>query len=318
MVLTNVAIVLALVLYGYFGWRRGFILQLVELLIFVISFSVSLLVYPLFSHVAGAASSKSSGIIALILVLMTWFLIEFLLGLLWRRYRKRLPADLHHRTINRVAGLAPALLKAVALIGVVLLIIASAPLPTSTKDPILQAALARPFVDATRSWQTTFDQVFGQALRDTLAFKTIKTGEEGSVDLGFKKADGKVCARDEDTMLRLLNTERTQRGLGTVSADEKLRAVARAHSQDMLARGYFAHETPEGVDPFQRMAAAGITYETAGENLGFGPTVQIVHQGLMNSPGHRANILNPDYTKVGIGCIDAGIHGRMFSQEFTG
>jgi uncharacterized protein YkwD len=85
----------------------------------------------------------------------------------------------------------------------------------------------------------------------------------------------------------------------------------------MFKRGYFAHVTPEGVDPFQRMDAAGIHYVTAGENLALAPTLDIAHDGLMNSPGHRANILNPAYRKVGIGVLDGGVYGEMFVQEFT-
>ncbi len=69
--------------------------------------------------------------------------------------------------------------------------------------------------------------------------------------------------------------------------------MARAHADDMFRRGYFSHDTPEGVDPFQRMKQAGIVFGLAGENLALAPTLDIAHNGLMNSPGHRANILKP-------------------------
>ena len=75
---------------------------------------------------------------------------------------------------------------------------------------------------------------------------------------------------------------------------------------------------PDGLDPFERMDRAGIDYTFAGENLAFAPTLEIAHSGLMNSPGHKANILKPEFNRLGVGCIDAGIRGRMFSQEFTG
>ena len=93
-------------------------------------------------------------------------------------------------------------------------------------------------------------------------------------------------------------------------------AVARAHSKDMFARGYFSHYTPEGEDPFDRMKDAGVKFIAAGENLALGQTLNICHQGLMNSPGHRANILRPTYGRLGIGILDGGIHGLMISQEF--
>ena len=84
----------------------------------------------------------------------------------------------------------------------------------------------------------------------------------------------------------------------------------------MFARGYFAHMTPEGKDPFARMKEAGITFTNAGENLALAQTLAIAHNGLMNSPGHRANILRPQFGRVGIGILDGGVYGLMISQEF--
>ena len=83
-----------------------------------------------------------------------------------------------------------------------------------------------------------------------------------------------------------------------------------------FARGYFAHDTPEGRDPFERMREANVRFLTAGENLALAPTVQVAHRGLMNSPGHRANILHPQFGRVGIGILDGGIRGLMITQDF--
>ena len=117
-------------------------------------------------------------------------------------------------------------------------------------------------------------------------------------------------------MLELVNGERIAAGLRPLAPDAELAEVARQHSTDMFARGYFAHATPEGRDPFERMRAANIRFDTAGENLALAPTLQIAHTGLMNSPGHRANILQPDFGRVGIGIMDGGIHGLMVTQDF--
>jgi uncharacterized protein YkwD len=72
-----------------------------------------------------------------------------------------------------------------------------------------------------------------------------------------------------------------------------------------------------GKTPFERMREGGVQFSAAGENLALAPTVQIAHDGLMNSPGHRANILNPRYRRVGIGVADGGMHGKMFTQNFA-
>jgi uncharacterized protein YkwD len=66
------------------------------------------------------------------------------------------------------------------------------------------------------------------------------------------------------------------------------------------------------------MRAAGVTYRYAGENLAGAPSVERAHSGLMNSPGHRANILNPNFTHIGIGALNVGPYGMMFTQMFVG
>ena len=85
----------------------------------------------------------------------------------------------------------------------------------------------------------------------------------------------------------------------------------------MFNKSYFSHYTPDGKSPFDRMKAAGVQYLTAGENLAYAPNVEIAHQGLMNSPGHRENILRPEFGKLGVGVIDGGLSGEMFCQEFS-
>jgi uncharacterized protein YkwD len=94
----------------------------------------------------------------------------------------------------------------------------------------------------------------------------------------------------------------------------------------MYLRGYFAHETPwcrmpvagdSCLDPFDRIRAAGIRYDVAGENLALAPSAAAAHQGLMDSPSHRANILSADYTSVGIAAV-RGPYGLMVAQEFKG
>ena len=117
-------------------------------------------------------------------------------------------------------------------------------------------------------------------------------------------------------MLELVNSERIAARLHPLAPDPELTEVARRHSADMFARGYFAHVTPEGRDPFERMREAKVGFLAAGENLALAPTVQVAHTGLMNSPGHRANILRPQFGRVGIGIMDGGIHGLMVTQDF--
>ena len=79
---------------------------------------------------------------------------------------------------------------------------------------------------------------------------------------------------------------------------------------------YFGHESPVAGSPFDRLKAAGITYARAGENLAYAQSVAVAHRALMDSPGHRENILRPEFTRIGIGVISAGAYGRMVTQLF--
>jgi len=89
-------------------------------------------------------------------------------------------------------------------------------------------------------------------------------------------------------------------------------------SQDMVDKNYFAHQSPTYGSPFELMRSQGISYRTAGENLAGAPSVETAHRNLMNSPGHRANILNPNFTHVGVGIVNGGPYGKMFTQHFIG
>ncbi|MDW7674020.1 MAG: CAP domain-containing protein [Bacillota bacterium] len=123
---------------------------------------------------------------------------------------------------------------------------------------------------------------------------------------------------DEQKMLNLVNQERAKAGLKLLQMDLNIVKVARLKSQDMISNKYFAHNSPVYGSPFDMMNQFNISYRTAGENLAGASTVDRAHTNLMNSPGHRANILNSSFTHIGIGVIDGGPYGKMFTQLFVG
>lgn len=119
-------------------------------------------------------------------------------------------------------------------------------------------------------------------------------------------------------MVNLLNQERARNGLGTLQVDGRLVNLARMKSQDMLARNYFSHTSPTYGSPFDMMRSAGVAYRTAGENLAGAPDAYTAHNALMNSAGHRANILNSAFTHVGVGAVSGSQYGMLFTQMFIG
>lgn len=122
---------------------------------------------------------------------------------------------------------------------------------------------------------------------------------------------------DEREMLDLVNRERVQRGLEPLQLDSGLTQLARLKAQDMAENNYFSHTSPTYGSPFEMMRETGIRYIYAGENLAMAPSVQRAHDGLMNSSGHRANILSDNFDRVGIGVAVRG-NNKYFVQMFTG
>lgn len=120
----------------------------------------------------------------------------------------------------------------------------------------------------------------------------------------------------EKEVVRLVNVEREKAGLKPLTYDWELSRVARIKSQDMKDNKYFSHTSPTYGSPFQMMKSFGIKYRSAGENIARGQaTPQAVVNAWMNSSGHRANILNPSFTHIGVGYV---ADGRYWTQMFIG
>lgn len=123
-------------------------------------------------------------------------------------------------------------------------------------------------------------------------------------------------ASEVQTALNLVNADRKAQGLQALTFNSSLAKVADTYAKTMIERGFFSHYTPEGQSPFDRMKAAGIAYTYAGENLAINNSVQAAEKAFMNSAGHRANILNTNYTQIGIGVRHAANGSTYVVQEF--
>ncbi|HKP71453.1 MAG TPA: CvpA family protein, partial [Pyrinomonadaceae bacterium] len=229
---------------------------------------------------------------------------------------RRLPEDVHKRRVNRIFGIIPGFVSGLISAAIAAALLLAVPLPDGLRTQARDSALANRLAASTEQLETALAPVFNEAIAQTLNKLTVKPDSSESVELPFKVERTTARPELEAQMLELVNRERAAAGLQPLAPDEELREVARRHSADMFARGYFAHVTPEGRSPFDRINAAGITYRTAGENLALAPTLSIAHTGLMNSPGHRANILQPRFGRVGIGIMDGGMRGLMVTQNF--
>ncbi|MFD3619544.1 CAP domain-containing protein [Streptomyces sp. NPDC058676] len=124
-------------------------------------------------------------------------------------------------------------------------------------------------------------------------------------------------ARAQADVVALTNRERARAGLPPLAVDPLLAAAAQAYSTDMAARAFYSHTSPEGTQPWDRAAAAGSTRRSIGENIACGQrSAAEVVEGWMNSPGHRANILKPAFTHIGVGFAGGGPAGTYWTQLF--
>lgn len=117
-------------------------------------------------------------------------------------------------------------------------------------------------------------------------------------------------------MADLINRARAEAGLPALTVDPQLANTARLKSQDMADKNYFSHQSPTYGAPYDMLKRFGISYKTAGENIACNQTVEVAHQDLMNSQGHRVNILSKDFTHIGVGIVNGGSCGKMFTQQF--
>lgn len=134
----------------------------------------------------------------------------------------------------------------------------------------------------------------------------------------LEDAGVKGLSPEEQKMVDLVNGARKEAGLEPLKVDMRLVEISRQKSQDMIENNYFAHTSPTYGSPFDVLKNNGVTYRYAGENLAGAPDVVSAHENLMASPGHRANILNPNFNYIGIGIIKGGPYGNMFTQTFIG
>lgn len=326
----DLAILLEIFFYLLGGWGRGFLLGVLDLGGLLLSFFASLKFYPLMGELLVANFSLPRGIANASGFLLSGILAEIVLSFLINFFFKKaypwFVAQLKKRNLqgvilktDKILGFIPVLGEALIFTAFILTLLVTLPVQGAVKKDIVSSKIGGPLVTKTSGIERQLNTIFGAAVNETLTFLTVNPNPESGekVDLRFTQKEVKIDEGAEELMLTLINQERAKVGAGQLALSIKLRDLARDYARDMFARGYFSHYNPEGQSPFDRMEKAGIKFNAAGENLALAPNINLAHQGLMNSPGHRKNILSSDFGKAGIGVIDGGIYGEMFIQEFT-
>lgn len=218
------------------------------------------------------------------------------------------------RVLDRALGIFPSILRALVVTAIGLAALVVLPVGNDVRNAIDGSRLGSALVSGVASAQPYLGRLLGSETGALFVTK-VDEGQRQQLDL---PADLQVepDPAAEEEMLTLVNQERTKVGLAPLTLDPRLVPIARQHSEEMFRLRYFGHDSPVTGSPFDRLDAAGIRYSRAGENLAYAQSVAVAHAGLMASPGHRENILRPEFTRIGIGVMSAGPYGEMFTQMF--
>ena len=309
-------LLIGIVLFGVWdGWRKGFILELLYLFGLIITIAATFFLYPYLTVFVNKYFPSLGAWALPFAFIVTYVIMRVLTNAFTNRVLTNIPTAAHYKGANKALGIFPGFINGVihAIIGAALLLALpiSNNLSNKTRESRFVGRLSIP-----AEWiETKISPVFTEVER-TMNRLTVKPGSNETVILPFKVMAPPARADLEVNMLRLVNSERIKAGLNILKPDPELTKVARIHSVDMFQRGYFSHVSLDGKGPFDRMRDHGVEFTNAGENLALAPTLDIAHNGLMHSPGHRANILRPEFGRLGIGIVDGGKYGLMISQEF--
>jgi uncharacterized protein YkwD len=299
------------------GYRRGFIRGVLDLVGWILSLVAALRYYGPVARWLGPRVDLWSEIwdqpIAFILVAL---FVSVLVHVAGYALLRRMSRDVHEKPTNQALGLLPGLASGLITAAILSALLMALPVSEAVNERTRHSVLANRLAGYAQSLEAQLRPVFGEAIARSLNLLTVEPDSNERVTLPFTVTAPQPRPDLEQQMLDLVNAERLANGLQPLAPDPELTEVARRHSADMFARGYFAHDSPEGLTPFDRMKEANVRFLTAGENLALAPTLSIAHTGLMNSPGHRANILRPQFGRVGLGIMDGGMRGLMVSQEF--
>lgn len=301
----------------FLGWRRGFLQEFLDLASWLASLWVAFRFYPYASRWLAQTTAWAEAWTRPASFLVIFLICLLVLRLVAGSRVAALSSRAHRHPVNKVLGAVPGMANGLIHAIIIAALTMAVPLPASWQAQARDSELNNRFVGHAEVVEAWLRPVFEEAVAETLNMRTLRPQSSEMVKLPFAVKQSRPREELEVQMLALVNKERAEAGIKPLAMDEDLIKVARKHSADMLARGYFSHYSPEGKSAYDRLRADKIRFLLVGENLALAPTVKIAHAGLMNSPGHRANILRPQFRKVGIGIMDAGPRGIMVTQKFS-
>lgn len=311
----DLILIVLFVLYVVADSRRGFLRLFSDLIGMILAFFLSLTLYlPLSNFVSGIWKNQNINFEALSFLFL-WLVLQAVFFALSKIVSYYTPVTIKDSKINHYLAYLPAVLKGVIFILVLVILTIVEPIPISQKNYLEKSYIVNFTSIYALSFQKGLQQLFFTTL-DTASKNQILVKDE-TIELKYKTSEMTTDTVAEQKILAKINEERRKVGVGALVQDNLIRNVARAHSRDMLENGYFSHVAKDGRTLADRLYAVNIDFDQAAENIATAPTSELVHLGLMNSQKHKDNILNPVFTRIGIGVMNAGQYGLMVTQDFA-
>ncbi len=313
----DLVIILIVLYFVVSSWRLGFIAIVADFVSFLLSLFVALRFYSFAAELLKSNFALANALANALGFLITAIIAEVILGILFSVVLQKIPVGVWKHKLNKFFGIFPALGQAFVLISFALTLIMGLPLSPLVKQDVSDSQIGGYLVERTTGLEARFNDIFGGVIQDTLTYLTIKPDSDESIPISVNRISLTVDEVNEQAMFALVNNERSKSGVAPLTWREDVVPSARGHAKDMWQREYFGHVSPDGETVGDRLAEEEVDFTLAGENLALAPTLETAHTGLMNSQGHRENILEPRFKQMGIGVIDNGIYGKMFVQVFT-
>lgn len=313
----DLVIIAILIYFASEAFRHGFWVILSDFISFFGSLVLSLRFYGSISEFLKLNFDLNLSMAKAIGFLMAAIIFESILGYLAGYIVHKLPEKFKKHKLNQLLGIFPGVGEGLVLVSAVLILLIALPIKPQIKNDITESKIGNVLLNKTAVFESAINEVFGGVINDSLTYFTVNPDSGKSIPLDVVSFKLSVDEKAESDMFAKINQERKKLAIPELVLLAPLSGVARSHAKDMWERKYFAHVSPEGKNVGDRLQASKVSYSYAGENLALAPTTVTAHNGLMNSKGHRENILDSRFKKVGVGVIDNGVYGKIFVQVFT-
>jgi uncharacterized protein YkwD/uncharacterized membrane protein required for colicin V production len=322
--MVDVIVIGLLALLAIRGWIRGLVREAFGLAGLVLGIILASRLGPAVGGLVEAMSNVGPDAARLIGRLVVLTAVTVGSGLLARAIQNRINLP-GLGLLIRSGGAGLAIASGVFLVTLVLSLAVILPLPASLAGQLERSVVTRALTDPSGVPQEVFgalarDRVMEAMLnmRDLVGERRIVVeGDQTIVLPAIDPSDLKEDPASAAEVFDLLNRARVDAGLDPLAWSPALVAVAHKHATEMYQDGYFSHSSPVTGTVADRLATAGIPFRVAGENLALAATPTETHDGLMDSPGHRENMLRTEFRRAGVAVI-SGPLGLMTVEVFTG